>query len=264
MIEKMDVKKYTEADLMACLSAMGLNGSETFMVHSSMKSIGQVDGGADTVLDALSKFFSSGLLVLPAFTYASVNAHKNPYFYSADTPTCTGILTELFRRRPGVKRSLHPNHSLAALGRDAAEFCAGHEKSKSSFSKVSPFWKLVERKGKVLLIGVNLNRATIIHAIQEWADLPILSKEPQIFTVTDVDGTAYEVRNHYHLGCQWEFFPRALPILLEKNAVKQVKFGDADSLLMDIEQTTEILDAILRKDPHFFYNSECPEAIQMP
>lgn len=260
----MNSENYSKTDLIGFLSAMGLTGKETIIVHSSMKSIGPVDGGADTVLDALSEFFRDGLLVLPAFSYATVTFNNNPHFYSADTHSCVGILPELFRQRPGVKRSLHPTHSLAALGKDAAEFVAGHQYCHSSFSAKSPFKKLLDRKGKVLLIGVNLNRATIIHAIQEWADLPILSKEPQIFTVTDVDGTSYEIRNHYHLGCQWEFFPRALPMLLEQNAVEKVKFGDAESLLMDIEKTTAILDSVLRKDRHFFRNPECPEAMQMP
>ena len=52
----MSSQTYTKADLLACLSDIGFDGSETVMIHSSMKSIGQVDGGADTVLDALRKF----------------------------------------------------------------------------------------------------------------------------------------------------------------------------------------------------------------
>lgn len=260
----MSEKTYSKEDLKAFLSAMGLDGTGTLMVHSSMKSIGNVAGGADTVLDALSEFFRDGLLVLPAFTYATVVFNKNPDFYSDTTPSCVGILTELFRKRQNVKRSLHPNHSIAALGKDAAEFTANHQFSKSSFDKNSPFKKLLDRNGKVLLIGVNLNRATIIHAIEEWADLPILSEKPHIFNVYDVDGTQYEVRNHYHLGCHWDFFPRALPILLEQNAVKKVKFGDADSLLMDVAETQKILDRILRADRHFFRNDACPDAMQMP
>ena len=33
------------------LAAMGLTGTETILIHSSMKAIGVVEGGADTVLD---------------------------------------------------------------------------------------------------------------------------------------------------------------------------------------------------------------------
>ena len=255
---------YSEADLTAFLFAMGLDGTETLMVHSSMKSIGQVDGGADTVLDALCNFFRNGLLVLPTFSYNSVTINSNLFFHRDNTPSCTGILTELFRKREGVIRSMHPAHSLAAYGREAADFVAGHEKCTSSFSKNSPFAKLVERRSKILLIGVNLNRATIFHAAQEWADLPVLSKEALPFKVIDSDGTVYETPTHYHLGAQWDFFPRALPQLLEGNAVKKVKFGDADSLLLDAEKTCQILDKILRNDPKFFYNPDCHPSMQIP
>ena len=67
-----------------------------------------------------------GLLVLPTHTWSYINA-ENPRFYVDDSPSCVGILTELFRKRPGVVCSLHPTHSVAALGKDAEDFIAGNE-----------------------------------------------------------------------------------------------------------------------------------------
>ena len=55
---------YTKLDLLQDLADMGLTGQETILIHSSMKSIGPVDGGADTVLDALMEFFRPGLLLV--------------------------------------------------------------------------------------------------------------------------------------------------------------------------------------------------------
>lgn len=52
---------YTKEDLKEYLKAMGLTGKETILVHSSMKSIGEVEGRADTVLDALIEYFKDGL-----------------------------------------------------------------------------------------------------------------------------------------------------------------------------------------------------------
>lgn len=45
---------YTKLDLLQDLADMGLTGQETILIHSSMKSIGPVDGGVDTVLDMLN------------------------------------------------------------------------------------------------------------------------------------------------------------------------------------------------------------------
>jgi len=53
---------YTKEDLKEYLKAMWLTGKETILVHSSMKSIGEVEGRADTVLDALIEYFKDGLL----------------------------------------------------------------------------------------------------------------------------------------------------------------------------------------------------------
>lgn len=115
---------YTKQTLQQDLAAMGLTGTETILIHSSMKSIGAVEGGADTVLDALMEFFAEGLLLLPTHTWQSID-QDHPVFDVRRSPCCVGILPELFRQRPGVVRSLHPTHSIAACGRGAAEYLAG-------------------------------------------------------------------------------------------------------------------------------------------
>lgn len=63
---------YTKEDLKEYLKAMGLTGKETILVHSSMKSIGEVEGRADTVLDALIEYFKDGLLLLPTHTWKNI------------------------------------------------------------------------------------------------------------------------------------------------------------------------------------------------
>lgn len=115
---------YTKADLKHDLAAMGLTGNETILIHSSMKSIGPVEGGADTVLDALMEFFAEGLLLLPTHTWRFIN-EENRVFDVRRSPCCVGILPELFRQRPGVVRSLHPTHSMAAYGKGAAAYLEG-------------------------------------------------------------------------------------------------------------------------------------------
>ena len=49
---------YTKPDLLQDLADMGLTGQETILIHSSMKSIGPVDGGADTVLDGALPYYN--------------------------------------------------------------------------------------------------------------------------------------------------------------------------------------------------------------
>ena len=80
---------YTKADLKHDLAAMGLTGNETILIHSSMKSIGTVEGGADTVLDALMEFFAEGLLLLPTHTWRFIN-EENRMFDVRRSPCCVG------------------------------------------------------------------------------------------------------------------------------------------------------------------------------
>ena len=119
---------YTKEDLKRQLETMGLTGKETILIHSSMKAIGEVEDGADTVLDAWMEYFADGLLLLPTHTWANVNAECPVYDYRS-TPSCVGLLTNLFRLRKGVVRSLHPTHSLAGFGKGAVEYLAGEDEN---------------------------------------------------------------------------------------------------------------------------------------
>ena len=92
---------YTKNQLKEQLKNMGLAGNETILVHSSMKSIGAVDGGADTVLDALIEYFEDGLLLFPTHTWKNVNA-DNPAFDYRTTPSCVGLLTNMLDRKSVV------------------------------------------------------------------------------------------------------------------------------------------------------------------
>ena len=74
---------YTKEQLKKQVENMGLTGEETILIHSSMKSIGEVEGGADTVLDALIEYFGHGLLLLPTHTWKNINA-DSPVFNSKE------------------------------------------------------------------------------------------------------------------------------------------------------------------------------------
>ena len=107
------VQEYTKEQLLQQLRDMGIKSTDNLLVHSSMKSLGPVQGGADTVLDALMEAVPEGLLILPTHTWKQMCAEYS--FFDPETePVCVGILPELFRKRPGVVRSLHPTHSMAA------------------------------------------------------------------------------------------------------------------------------------------------------
>ena len=63
---------YTKNDLKNQLKNMGLTGNETILIHSSMKSIGDVQDRAEGVLDVLIDYFKNGLLLFPTHTWKTI------------------------------------------------------------------------------------------------------------------------------------------------------------------------------------------------
>lgn len=247
---------HTQQSLMEDMSRMGIDPKGTLLVHSSMKSIGAVVGGADTVLNALSAYMGEGLLVLPTHTWDRINA-ENPRYSVQDTPSCVGILTELFRQRPGVVRSLHPTHSAAALGRDAVEFTAGDEGMDTPCARGSVWGKLLDRKASVLFIGADLTSYTFIHGVEEWMDIPgrITEAHESLFTVLP-DGTEIPVPSRRHVGVPSDHFWKLEDIFLHNGVMKMDRFGDAVTRLCSADKTADILFRMLAIYPELFSSNE--------
>jgi aminoglycoside 3-N-acetyltransferase len=191
-------------------------------------------------------------LVLPTHTWSYIKA-ENSKFYVEDSSSCIGILTELFRKRPGVVRSLHPTHSVAALGKYAEEFVEGNEKFDTPCARGSSWGKLLDRKAKIMLIGVDLTRNTFIHGVEEWADIPgrITDKHEQLYTVLK-DGTEISVPSRRHIGHTSECYWKVEKIFEKKNVMYKGTFGDALVYVCDTVSMTELLFEMLKYKPNLF------------
>lgn len=244
---------FTKEDLLKQLEDMGIDGQGTLLVHSSMKSIGQVDGGADAVLDVFSEYMKDGLLVLPTHTWSYIDK-DNPKYFVDKSASCVGILTELFRKRPGVVRSLHPTHSVAALGKDAEEFVSGDEQCDTPCARNSAWGKLLDRKAQIMLLGVDLRRNTFMHGVEEWADIPgrITDEHEQLYTVLS-DGTEISVPSRRHCGLPWsEHFWKVENLFLKNGVMHLGKFGDAEVRICDAVKITDLLFDMLKVNPDLF------------
>lgn len=248
---------HTKESLMKQLHEMGINPNGTVLVHSSMKSIGAVDGGADTVLDALSEYMKDGLLVLPTHTWSFINA-ENPKFYVDESPSCIGILPELFRKREGVVRSLHPTHSVAALGQDAEQFTKDDHHFDTPCARGSSWGKLLDRKAQILLVGVDLRRNTFIHGVEEWVDIPgrLTDDHEMLYTVLP-DGTEISVPSRRHCGLSWsEHFWKVDEVLIEAGAMFKGQLGDAVVRVCDAAAVNDVLTKMLKENPDLFSDNE--------
>ncbi|HVU77597.1 MAG TPA: AAC(3) family N-acetyltransferase [Gaiellaceae bacterium] len=229
------------------LRALGLAHGDAVLVHSSLRAVGPVEGGAEAVVDSLLAVLGpDGLLIVPTFTYNTAR------FDPLTEPGQAGVLGEVVRRRPDAVRSAHPTHSVAAIGAGAHELCAGHEELAAA-DPGSPFDRLVERGGKVLLLGVGHVANTTVHlgefrAGVRYVELQPSLAWPRVHEVT-VDGRARSFEYGRFAGCS-----RAFGVvergLRERSLIRDGRVGDAQAQLVPAAAVVEETIALLRRDEH--------------
>jgi aminoglycoside N3'-acetyltransferase len=181
---------------------------EILMVHSSYDGLlPMYKGSASDLVAALLKFCGpERTLVMPAWVMGGRTFDTAAYFRTRPfdvrrTPSELGLLAEVFRRTPGVLRSLHPTCSVCALGPLAEELTVGHHLARNALGPDSPFGVMTRRRTAILGLGVEYFRClTHVHTAKgELGDaFPIKFAEPGKISVTliDYDGTRIE----YELG----------------------------------------------------------------
>ena len=162
------------------------------MVHASLRALGPIDGRAEALVrTVLSVLGNQGTLV----AYVDFEPTPDiPYFDPQRSPASQefGFLVEVIRTWPGAVRSLNPGASIVAIGTQAEWLCHGHPIN-YGYGPGSPFSKLVEIGGKILLLGSDLNNVTILHYAEHCARLPnkrVIQRTDRMLvdeTVVDVD-----------------------------------------------------------------------------
>jgi aminoglycoside 3-N-acetyltransferase len=226
------------------LREAGIAPGDLIFLHSSLSSIGTVEGGADTVIDAfLEVLGEEGTLAVSAMSSMSP-------FDAATAPVSVGIISEKLRKRPDAFRSLRPVHSVAAVGKKAKWFTEGHEDCETNCGAGSPYLKLREAGGKIVLLGVDMNRNTTLHAVEDIMDSPYLEvREVDMPTyVADYKGKRMQIPK-YPPGHR--DFLRLSPLLRKKGAMTEWMVGSAVLKVIDAAAMFEITQKALALDPMF-------------
>lgn len=146
-------RKYTAKELVEELKRLGLKSGSVVIVHSSMSSFYNYNGTPDELIDELLRAIGTdGTLCMPAYPDDKFNPDN--VFDVRTEKSAAGLLTETFRKRPGVKRSLNKLHSVCALGPKADYIVGEHHLSKTCFDEHSPFYKIYELGGLSIALGL--------------------------------------------------------------------------------------------------------------
>ncbi|MGJ5750705.1 aminoglycoside 3-N-acetyltransferase [Streptomyces puniciscabiei] len=174
------------------LRLLGVETGETLLVHSSLSSLGWVNGGAVAVvqglLDALGP---SGTLVVPAQSadlsdpalwsrppvprewWDRIRATMPPYDPLITPTRGVGVIPETVRTWPGALRSAHPHTSFAALGPRAREITDGHAPD-CRLGERSPLARLEKLGARVLLLGAGYDACTAFHLAEYRIPAPLV------------------------------------------------------------------------------------------
>lgn len=171
----------TIEDVKRVLKNIGIQNGDVLEVHASMKSIGFLLGGANTLLDAILETIGfEGTLVMSAHStdnsepayfqnppvdvslYQTIRENIPGFKGKFDDLNGMGQLAIALQKRPSVYFSNHPQVSMMAHGKHAKWITQSHPLN-DMFGLKSPLAKMVELKTKVLLIGVEYDSCTGMH-----------------------------------------------------------------------------------------------------
>ena len=188
---------FTPADLQRALLQLGVLPGDVLMVHSAFDRFLGFHGGPVDVIRALQQVVGpDGTLMMPTIPFqgsAIEYALGEPVFDARQTVSRMGLITEVFRRAPGVVRSVHPTHSVAVWGSKADAIIAGHELADTPCGRLTPYAKLLDYDAKILLAGVPASTMTFCYFVAEELEsrlpVPVLTQERYPMRWKDRDGT---------------------------------------------------------------------------
>ncbi|RPE44845.1 aminoglycoside 3-N-acetyltransferase [Streptomyces sp. Ag109_O5-1] len=163
------------------LRELGVKPGETLLAHTSLSSLGWVNGGAAAVVQSLLDALGpDGTLVVPTQTgdlsdpavwqnppvpqewWAKIRATMPPYDPLITPSRGVGVIPETVRNWPGARRSAHPQTSFAAVGARAAEITDGHAPD-CRLGERSPLARLEKLDARVLMLGTGYATCTSFH-----------------------------------------------------------------------------------------------------
>ncbi|WP_171014014.1 AAC(3) family N-acetyltransferase [Chitinivorax sp. B] len=200
---KAEAPHITKTMIVDGLRDMGIGPGDVVMLHSSLKSLGYVDGGAQTVLEAVYEAVSpGGTLVVPTYylpggTIYNTCQMTDYVFDPREHGSNLGALPDTFLKMPGIRRSIHPTHSVSALGPQADYIVSSHHLAPSIFGEGSPWERCLQVNAKVLGLGITMGPVTFYHLLEDkWLDrFPLPVRLPEVFQLKcrDWEGRLIEV-----------------------------------------------------------------------
>ena len=257
-----ELPQVTGSEIAAGLRALGLAAGNGVVVHSSLKSFGQVIGGPRAVIEALMEVITpEGVILMPSFNHgAAFEEGGAGYYHPGETATTNGAIPDYFWRMPGVWRSLDPTHAVAAWGKHSRRYVEYHHRT-LTMGLESPLGRLHAEDGFALLLGVGYGPNTFHHVVEMALEVPCLGQRTEAYPVVLPDGRRV-------MGRTWGWRERACPITdqvlysaeMEARAMYiTTQIGNCQAILFRLRDCFEVVAGCLRDGMQGFPPcSACP------
>lgn len=258
-------RKVTPDELTEGFERLGLVAGDAVVMHASLETIGDVDGGAAMVLHRLLGILGKGgTLLMPTFTSAArhTSAHENftlpgcwceghedrhlPFIPELQPDKNIGVIAQRLCSWPSSRRSNHPAYSFVAVGKRRDELV----RECSLDDPLLPIKRFLKQDPKILVVGVGFDSVTAIHVAEQLRLGPKFVRE-RALTFTSKGPTWVDITA---LGCSNGFEKLKAHV-----GGKETMIGTACSQVYLMKKLIEHADALMEKEPRALLcdNSAC-------
>lgn len=192
-------KKFSTLDIIQVMKNMGMGEGSNVFIHSSWDEFYNYCGTEDDfIIAVLNVIGEKGTLIMPTKPLLL----KNQIFDVRTSITSEGLLSEAFRRYPGVRRSANVLHSVCAIGPMSGYLIGEHTNGRNCYDELSPYYKLSKINALVFSIGLSkYSIGTIVHCVEGVLSgtmavyKNMFKNRPSIFRYVDYDGNTNEYEN---------------------------------------------------------------------
>lgn len=248
VMEDFKMKAISKKDILDGLKRIGVEPKMELEVHSSLKSFGVVNGGAETVIDALKcAVGTNGSIFMPALRLSpdlplSEEDKKNGILRKIkvlspeEKYSAMGIIADTFRLLPDTQVG-EGTFAISAWGKNADKISTGLE-------------YLINNCGKALLLGVDIYSLTAMHYVENYMpkDISDIFKSPEMDAIYSPE--EWFVENGTSPIQPWYTIQN---MAYRNGLIKDGKIGDCKCMFFDISSVINIYKEELIKNPYKLY-----------
>ena len=240
-------------ELVRDLYALGVRPGDLINAKVSLKAIGHVDGGADTVLEALIETVGpSGTVVTDSFldVYPLPLSPENAARIADHrTPSYAGALANALVRHPRAFRSSHPVQKFAAVGAQAEELMAGHGPRSYAYDVLRV---MAERGGRNVKIGSEEKTVGVGTTHVAIGMLKLRQKRPRAGRTYSDNGRVLTFERDWAGACARGFVNFMPHYRRTGGILSEGTVGRAPAKITDMKRTLEVELELLRDNPWMF------------